>query len=188
MEMICATDGFPEQLTAAKHAIDTISAKFEHIAPTGTHFRFHPEHDVPEGSRQYMAGNPRDWDYNPINPPIEIELRGKVLYGRTTLGLPYEGPPNMVHGGMVAHLFDQMLGYANTANGIPGFTATLTIRYLKPTPLFTELRIEAQPVRNEGRKIFSEAKLYAGEILTAEAEGLFLRPEIPPEFVPPGFR
>jgi len=53
-------------------------------------------------------------------------------------------------------------------------TCTLTIRYRKPTPLYTELRFEATIVRIEGRKIFTEGRVYAGELLTAEAEGLFI--------------
>jgi acyl-CoA thioesterase FadM len=53
-------------------------------------------------------------------------------------------------------------------------TGTLTIRYRKPTPLDTELRFEAAVQRVEGRKIFAEGRLYAGDVLTAEAEGIFI--------------
>ena len=59
-------------------------------------------------------------------------------------------------------------------SGNPGMTGTLTIRYRKPTPLDTELRFEATVQRIEGRKIFCEGRMYAGDVLTAEAEGLFI--------------
>ena len=53
-------------------------------------------------------------------------------------------------------------------------TGTLTIRYRKPTPLNRELRFEARVRCVERRKIFTDGQLYAGELLTAEAEGLFV--------------
>ena len=53
-------------------------------------------------------------------------------------------------------------------------TGTLTVRYRKPTPLRTDLRLEARCQRREGRKIFSWAGIYHGDTLTAEADGLFI--------------
>ena len=61
-----------------------------------------------------------------------------------------------------------------STTGQPGMTGTLTIRYRKPTPLDTDLRFEATVQRVEGRKIFAEGRLYAGDVLTAEAEGVFI--------------
>ena len=53
-------------------------------------------------------------------------------------------------------------------------TGTLTIKYRNPTPLHTELFFEAEIIKIEGRKIFTVARLYAGDVMTAEAEGLFI--------------
>jgi acyl-CoA thioesterase FadM len=53
-------------------------------------------------------------------------------------------------------------------------TGTLTIRYRRPTPLHTDLRFEGYLDRTEGRKKFTRGYLYAGEELTAEAEGIFI--------------
>jgi acyl-CoA thioesterase FadM len=74
----------------------------------------------------------------------------------------------------VAALFDETLGFAQSMLATPGMTGTLTVRYRKPTPLLTELRIEATVQRVDGRKIFTEARLYAGDTLTAEAEAVFI--------------
>jgi acyl-CoA thioesterase FadM len=54
-------------------------------------------------------------------------------------------------------------------------TGTLTIRYRKPTPLHTDLRIEATIERIEGRKTFCVGTMYAGDLVTAEADGVFIR-------------
>ncbi len=113
---------------------------------------------------------------NPLSPPIVLEalptenkVRGHVVFGSA-----YEGPPGCVHGGFVAAAFDEVLGFANSISGNPGMTAELTVRYRKPTPLHSELRFEAELLRVEGRKNFTAGRVLAGDLVTAEAEGLFI--------------
>jgi acyl-CoA thioesterase FadM len=53
-------------------------------------------------------------------------------------------------------------------------TGTLIVRYRRPTPLHTELRFEAEYLRHEGRKLFTESRVFAGDVLCAEAEGIFV--------------
>jgi len=91
-----------------------------------------------------------------------------------TFGSAYEGPPGSVHGGFVAAAFDEVLGYVQSLSGNPGMTGTLTVVYRRPTPLHTELRFEGEIVRVEGRKIFTRGRVHAGDVLTAEAEGVFV--------------
>ena len=79
-----------------------------------------------------------------------------------------------MHGGFVAAAFDEVLGYTQSLSGAPGMTGTLTVRYRKPTPLHEELLFEASLVRVDGRKIFTQATVSAGGVLTAEAEGIFV--------------
>jgi acyl-coenzyme A thioesterase PaaI-like protein len=95
-----------------------------------------------------------------------------VAHGR--LGVAFEGPPGYVHGGQVALMFDEALGFANVAGGHAGMTARLSIRYRRPTPLRAELRLEAWTVGRQGRRITTAGTLHAGETLCAEAEGLFV--------------
>jgi acyl-coenzyme A thioesterase PaaI-like protein len=112
---------------------------------------------------------------NPLAPPISVRKSGeRQAEGRARFGAAYEGPPGCVHGGWVAAAFDEVLGFAQSLTGSPGFTGTLTVRYRKPTPLHTELRFDAWVVRVEGRKIFTEGRVWAGELMTAEAEAIFI--------------
>jgi acyl-coenzyme A thioesterase PaaI-like protein len=96
------------------------------------------------------------------------------VHGRAVFGSAYEGPPGCVHGGYVAAAFDELLGFANSLSGTPGMTGTLTVRYRRPTPLHTELRFEGRFEKAEGRKIYTTGQLYAGEMLCAESDGLFI--------------
>jgi len=111
---------------------------------------------------------------NPISPPLELSVEGDTIKGRLRFGTAYEGPPGCAHGGCIAAVFDELLGYAQSLTQYPGMTGTLTVRYRVPTPLHTELRGEARIKRVSGRKIFCVGELYDGETLCAEAEGIFL--------------
>ena len=97
------------------------------------------------------------------------EIRGEACFD-----YPYEGPPTCVHGGVIAETFDEVLGAANMVAGNPAMTGTLTIRYRKPTPLRTDLRIEARCLGRAGRKVQTWGGIYHGDVLTAEAEGIFI--------------
>ena len=98
-----------------------------------------------------------------------------VLEVRATFGLLHEGPPASVHGGFVALAFDDALGMTNVLSGHGGFTGRLTVRYRSRTPLHAELVLRAWVDRHEGRRTVTRAELWHGDVLCAEAEGLFVR-------------
>jgi len=112
---------------------------------------------------------------NPLAPPIEMEIVEQQVIGHVRYGAAYEGPPGSVHGGHIAAAFDEVLGMAQSLGGQPGMTGTLTIRYRKPTPLHADLRIVAQIDRMEGRKTFTTGAMHAGDLVTAEADAVFIR-------------
>ena len=112
---------------------------------------------------------------NPLAPPITIAKTGeRTAEARAVFSSAYEGPPGHVHGGFVAAAFDEVLGFVQSLSGKPGMTGTLVVRYRRPTPLHTELRFTAEYVRSEGRKLYTESRVYANGVLCAEAEGLFI--------------
>jgi hypothetical protein len=116
---------------------------------------------------------------NPIAPPAEVwavegENGEREIRGRVTFDYPYEGPPTCVHGGVIAELFDELLGSANIITDHAGMTGTLTIRYRKPTPLLAPLDLVARHTGTERRKSFAWAGIYHDGELTAEADGIFI--------------
>ncbi len=114
---------------------------------------------------------------NAFAPPLQVETsrEERSAWSEFVLGAPYEGPPGLVHGGVVSLLFDQVLGEAAIAAGVPGMTANLAVAYLRGTPLGA-LRIEARVDRVEGRKVTVTGELSDGDGVTATAEGLFILP------------
>jgi len=136
---------------------------------------------------QFATGDPaRFFPYSPvvgplnaIAPPVVFRFDGERLTGTGTLPAPYTGPPGTVHGGVVALVLDELLGATNACLGLGAYTGTLTIRYERPTPIGQELEFESWVDRTEGRKVFTVGTISAAGIVTARAEGVFIRVEAP---------
>lgn len=173
IERLVTMDAPEEELAAAADALERYA---DHLA---THRHRRRLEGFTEASTAgdvsaFFDFSPLIGRSNPLAPPLDLSSDGKRVLGRATFGSAYEGPPGHVHGGYIAAAFDEVLGYAQSLTENPGMTGRLVTHYRRPTPLHTELRFEAELVRVEGRKIFTEGRLYAGETLTAEAEGLFI--------------
>ncbi|MFI2719173.1 PaaI family thioesterase [Streptomyces collinus] len=98
---------------------------------------------------------------SPLAPPVRITPTDDGLVGHCTLGIAHEGPPGYGHGGMSAMLLDELMGQACTAAGSPGLTVSLQMRYHRPIPLETPLRILGRVTGTDQRKVFA-----AGSITT----------------------
>ena len=112
---------------------------------------------------------------HPLAPPIRIERHGDRAVGTVTFGHTYEGPPGAVHGGIVAAMFDIILISAASIAEVAGLTGTLTVRYRAATPLFREIRYEAQIDEVRARTALVSGRSTADGVLLAEAEGIFVR-------------
>lgn len=113
---------------------------------------------------------------NPVSPAISLRREGDGVVGSAYFSPTFAGPPNCVHGGIVAAVFDELLSLANIAQGVAGFTGTLSIRYHQPTPLETSIELRARCVRVSGRKVQSTGEMLVNGEVTASAEGLFIKP------------
>jgi acyl-coenzyme A thioesterase PaaI-like protein len=136
--------------------------------------------DPEQGERWY---SPVYGPGSPVAPPLVVtEASDGRVTGRATVGKPHEGPPGLVHGGVVATLLDHVLARAVRVAGRGGLTATLTVRYRRPVPLGVPLLLTAESGKADGRRTRATARLVtedAPDTVLAEAEGLFvaLRPE-----------
>jgi acyl-coenzyme A thioesterase PaaI-like protein len=99
---------------------------------------------------------------NPLAPPLEVTnaADGRVS-ARVTVGKAYEGPPGLVHGGVIATLLDHVLARAPRSAGHGGLTGSLTVRYRRPVPLGTPLVVEGYLESTEGRRATARATLAA---------------------------
>jgi acyl-coenzyme A thioesterase PaaI-like protein len=122
-------------------------------------------------------GNPVIGVRNPIAPPLTVHRAadGRV-YSDFALGAAYEGPPGHVHGGVSALILDHVLGEVAANAELPRFTGTITLRYLRPTPL-GRLHAEARITEVDGYKAYAVGRLSDADGVTVEADGVFIQPK-----------
>ncbi len=162
-----------ETLDELTQEIESLSAKLDTLPSREPRTQFSTaitENDV----YAFLAFDPAIGKLNPLAPPLDIRVENNKVIGEVNFGRAYGGPPQCVHGGYIATVFDIVLGGAEALSGVPGFTGTLQVRYNAPTPLNTDLRVEGVFDKIEGRKIFTKGKMFAGDTLTAEATGIFI--------------
>ncbi len=180
IDLLGASDAPDEVLEREALVLEEIADRIEATAEPGKRMRMPPDPSAhPQG---FFPSSPMSGWANPLALPISIwavdEEDGPVVRGRAIFPLTYEGPPTCVHGGMIALLFDEILGTANLVAGRPGMTGTLSVRYRRPTPLLIPLELEARQIRVDGRKIITEATISVDGEVTASAEAIFI--EVPP--------
>lgn len=115
--------------------------------------------------------------WNPMGIAVEVHRDGDGVVACTTLGAAFEGAPGRSHGGIVAAIFDDVLGYLLMVHRVPAFTGELTVRYLAPTPIEEPLEFRAWQVGREGRKLRMAAEAICDGQKIATAEGLFIMVE-----------
>jgi acyl-coenzyme A thioesterase PaaI-like protein len=164
------TEADDDVVAVARTAIEAVTASLrQRIRPVGVSLRV--------GDRPLPLGNAAVGVCNPIAPPIVVNHQGGGrCWAEFVLGSAYEGPPTLVHGGVSALVLDHMLGEA-ASEGLskPRFTGTITVKYLRGTPL-GPLRSEAWIDRREGVKVFARGVISDAVGVTVEAEGVFIEP------------
>ncbi len=174
IDRLVATSAPEEALRFAADSLERLAAEFDQYPQGSTYEGFAEAANAGGDPAAFFDHSPLIGLANPLSPPVTIRVEGDRIEGRVTFGAAYEGPPGCVHGGYLAAAFDEVLGSAQSLGGRPGMTGTLTVKYRSPTPLHAPLRFTAWVSRVEGRKIFTVGQCHADDLLTAEAEAVFI--------------
>jgi hypothetical protein len=173
IRLALSTDADADSIDAARTAIRTANDVLRSR-----------QRDESQVVRYSVGGRPVVWSNaviglrNAIAPPLIIHHDDDATrcWSEFTLSSAYEGPPGLVHGGVCALVLDHVLGEAASAGLTkPLFTGTLTVRFVRGTPL-GRLRADAAVERTEGVKSFVSGHLSDREGITVEAEGIFIKP------------
>lgn len=115
---------------------------------------------------------------NPVAVPLRFEQceDGSSL-ARAEFPRQYQGPPGLVHGGISGLVLDVAMAVANSSAGRAGMTAEMTLRYLRPTPLYTEVAVRGRHMRVEGRKVWSQGTIEVDGEPTVVCDALFIMKE-----------
>lgn len=118
--------------------------------------------------------SPLSGEMNPIAPPVSYEYGERSIVARVRFHEGYQGPPACVHGGMVAALLDDALGRTRHLTGRNCVTGSLNISYKRPTPLNTDLVVEARIEEIHERKFRVTGEILHDGQITASAEAIFV--------------
>ncbi len=111
---------------------------------------------------------------SPWGLDVVVRRDGDDVVGEVTLRAAHEGAPGRSHGGIVAALFDDVLGFVLTVLRQPAFTGELTVRYEAGVPIGVPLQCRARLDRRDGRKLFMTAELTADGHVVARSKATFI--------------
>jgi len=129
--------------------------------------------DASDERRPYIDHSRDVGAYNACFPEYEITVDGPRAMGTVTFPLAFEGPPGVVHGGVLATFFDCVMQHHNCDVGVAGKTTSLLLEYVRPTPVGAELVFEIDRDADD-RRITSRGRLRHGEntVCTATMEAV----------------
>ncbi len=115
-------------------------------------------------------------ELNAVGLRLVLHVAGDTCWTETTLASTFQGWEDVTHGGIVATILDEVMGWALASADSWGFTARLTIEYRRPTPIGRRLRAEGHLVERRRRLLTTQARLLdveTGEVL-ATADALYV--------------
>ncbi len=141
--------------------------------------------DAPDDGRSYVDHARDIGAFNPCFPEYEIVVDGNHATGTVTFPLVFEGPPGIVHGGVLATFFDCVVQHHNCDVGVAGKTTSLLVEYRRPTPLDVPLQFAIER-DTDARRITSRVQLAHGDdalctaTMSAVAGDRSRLPHVPP--------
>ncbi len=107
---------------------------------------------------------------------MRFEIEGDRAVAQFTVPDYLQGYPGQAHGGGVATMLDEAMGWAAYGRGNWAMTAKLSMRFRAKVPLGEPLTVSGWVTKERGRFLELRAEVRSQEgILLAEADGLFAR-------------
>lgn len=111
---------------------------------------------------------------NPMGIAMQVRRHGKEAVARVHLGAAFEGAPERSHGGVVAAVFDDIMGYVLLLIPQAAYTGKLVVNYRAPVPVGVDIDVRAWLVERDGRKLSLAATIsHDGDVL-CDAQALFI--------------
>lgn len=157
------------------------------LRASGKFIEYRGYEDYPEKLREQnlTAGSLTGPRMIPIPPYVFAERSGKSLIEIIYLGQHVSGHLGIVHGGLLATIIDEGLGWCCIPSlpGRLGNTVTLQIEYLNPMPTDSFAVLKARTKRVVERKAWVEGHLETlpkdgAPVTIAKAQALFVAPRI----------
>ncbi len=114
---------------------------------------------------------------NPVGLKLQVEKDGDACVACFLPTEMHQGWQAMVHGGVLATLFDEIMGWALWEHKILAVTGRLSIRYYKPAPIRQQIFLRGIIHSRRGKAVETRAEARsADDTLLAEATALCVIP------------
>ena len=127
---------------------------------------------LPHSTGCFLCG-----DENACGVRTKFFVEDEAVRSRIVLPRHVNGYKNVAHGGVLAALLDESMGWAATVFGKSHrmyLTGELTVKYLAPVFVGEEIEIESRLIEDAGRVAYSEGELLSGGKVCVRAKGKFL--------------
>ena len=106
---------------------------------------------------------------------LQVHLEGDEVVAEHVFEPRHSGAPGIAHGGAVATVVDDVLGFLLYLAHVPGVTRTLDVEYLKPVVVGVPYTVRGRLDRREGRKLWVSCTGTSPDGVQAfRGQGLFL--------------
>ena len=126
---------------------------------------------LPHSTGCFLCG-----DENDCGVRLKFFVEDDAVCARIRLPRHFNGYRNMAHGGVLAALLDESMGWAATVFGGSQrmyLTGELTVKYIAPVPIGEEIEIRSRMVEDAGRIAYGEGELSSGGKVCVRAKGKF---------------
>ncbi len=126
-----------------------------------------------------LPGYPRCFVCGPDNPDgmsLELYKRDGLVTTSYTAEARHQGFGNVLHGGIIASLLDEVMAWTVYSEDIVAVTARMEVRYRQPVPIGSRLEASAEIVNRRGRLLEARGEIRDQEgALVAEGRASFMR-------------
>jgi acyl-coenzyme A thioesterase PaaI-like protein len=113
---------------------------------------------------------------NPHGLKIEFTIKDDIVLGEFTSHTYHMGPPDAVHGGIIATLIDESMSFFG--RGVlkeDVRTMRVEIVFRNQAPIGERLRVEARLQEEKSRKLIITSRVYTEKHTIAEATGILYK-------------
>jgi uncharacterized protein (TIGR00369 family) len=113
---------------------------------------------------------------NPIGLKLQFHFNGKTIKTEFIPKKEHQGYLNIVHGGIISTLLDEVMIKLALAMDMPAVTAYMEVRLRKPLNVGEKITIEAEILENTRKMLEAYAKAVTEDnVVVADAKGKLVK-------------
>jgi len=113
---------------------------------------------------------------NPFGLHLHFAIADGEVRAPFTPKAEHQGFPGLMHGGLVATMLDEAMGWVILGNGVWAVTGKINIRYREGVPLFQPVTVIGRIDNDRRRWLLVKAEVRsADDVVLAEADAIFMR-------------